>query len=322
MERTVQALGCLLFILLVSGCTGVHTFNIAARPGDTVAVAIGITSGHEFIDKNDVTATLIDSVGTPHTVQVSQITRVYADPLSEAALKQASVIPGVSSPKYDGQWMALINLWEFVPGAPPNIPLMAPGDATLVLDHPNIAIYDPHIRILDTAIDGPGSPHPLDSLESGTGSVNQNLDAAPHIGVDVSGSAAPTVAGATFVIRYDPSKFPASDRPLRAVKLSQDPNIQMLSTTRNAGVGLKELVVIMINPHGFDASVLADYTEQGKSGFKDLGFVVTWATAATKSSWVPSLASDITLQSSDFIDLNGDALQGLTASFSGGYGYQ
>lgn len=317
MDRSKLAVIFLLVFVVLAGCSGLETFSNVARPGDTISVALKGAEGLDYIDKNDITVRVHDAQDNYHTVWLETLVRVYADPLSEAALSHITFPVGA---KYEGQWMALVTLSEPLPQGG-TVPAIAPGPATLELTHPTLSLDDPSLTI----IAGNGSRHLRAATDPNFGMLmDRKLSASPYVGVVNDGVTSEIVAGGTFVFLFDSTKFPASDRPLRAVKLSQDPNIQMLSSVTDLPGDIDELKVILLNPNGFNAAkgAITDFTQNGKSLLRDLSFVLTWGLPSTAASYSPLMDVDLVLDSVEFIDVNGQPVADLQASFSGGYGYQ
>jgi hypothetical protein len=91
MKRSARYFALLMLIAsALSACTGVKTFTTAARPGETVALAIG--RQHELIRAN-VTVTITPSTGpavvySPLDPRVRSILNLYPDPVSKAVVTQ------------------------------------------------------------------------------------------------------------------------------------------------------------------------------------------------------------------------------------------
>ncbi len=68
------------------GCVGVQTFTPAARPGDTVALAVG---WQKNLERQNITVTITDALGAvttyaPNDIHVRSIINMYPDPVSRA----------------------------------------------------------------------------------------------------------------------------------------------------------------------------------------------------------------------------------------------
>lgn len=316
MEHSKRALLFLLLSMILAGCSGLQTFSNSARTGDTVAVALQGADGIDYIAAEDLTARLLDSNGVYHNLWIENVVRVFADPLSEAAMSDMT-FPHIGA-KYESEWMAMITLSDADAGV--LYPNIATGSATIEITHPSLTFFSPQLNILA----GQGSRHQRISSDGLGNSLDYKLRAAPHIGVVNNGITSEQVAGGTFVFEYDATQFPTNNRPLRAVKLSQDPNIQLLSSTTDLGGNIRQLKVVIVNPNGFTAtkSVVSDFTVDGKSLLRDMAFVLTWALSITADDYNPQIPGDLTLVSSEIIDIYGDPVLDLQVSFSSGYGYQ
>ena len=297
-------------LLHIVGCAGTKTFSNAARAGDSIVVAIGATKGMEYFEIADVTATVIDSSGMSHIARVNNISRVYADPLSLAAVFN----PDLEPTTYQGQWMAIVDLVD-----PTGTPLpLDEGSATVQLTHLGTSLFEPGFAGPTlTIIPGTGSPHTLDSTHSFGYSVASMLIAEPYVAIETAGTSSQVAAAASFIIQFNAATF-KDPNEVRAVKLSQDPNVQLIASKRDLGNGWWEMTVILMNPHGFDAVTAKDLKNSAKSLPKDLSFVFSWPNFTNSSVEVPQ---DIELISADYVDINGDPISSLTASLGGGFGY-
>lgn len=316
MNLSKNALFCLMISLFLAGCSGLQPFSNSARTGDTIAVALQGAEGVDYIDSADLSARILDANGIYHNIWIENVVRVYADPLSEATMS-SMVFPHVGA-KYEAEWMVMITLSDS--GAGVLYPNIAPGSATIEITHPTLSFFSPQITILP----GQGQRHQRISSDGLGNSLDYKLRAAPHVGVTNNGITSGEVAGGTFIFEYDASQFPGNERALRAVKLSQDPNIQLLASTTDLGGNMKQLKVVILNPNGFTAtkSVVSDFTVAGKSLLRDLSFVLTWALSETATNYNPTIPGDLNLVSTEFVDIYGDPVVDLQASFTSGYGYQ
>lgn len=80
-----------LFISIV-GCTSVKTFTMAARPGETVALGVGL---HRDLTRNNLTVTITPSSGnpviyTPGNPSVRAVFNLYPDPVSGLMVRKGS----------------------------------------------------------------------------------------------------------------------------------------------------------------------------------------------------------------------------------------
>lgn len=302
-----------LVLTQLSACIGTQTFSNTARNGDTIVVAMGQTSGADFINPDDLTVQVVDQFGTAHAASLRTLSRVYPDPTSGAVLVDDNFFG--THIHYDGEWMAIIDLVTPLTTTPTSIPA---GPATVELLHPTQTFYAPSITIQS----GTGKPHPLASTNSFGFGASEYLKPSPHIVVRTQGTPTAPVAAATFVIHYNPAVFPTLDGLLfRVTRFSTDPNIQLITGSKSLPGGMEELTVIVMNPNGFDGATLSDFATGRKSKLADLSFVMTWATEPTASSFVPTVPADISLVDAQFVDLDGDPVGGVVADLGGGYGY-
>jgi hypothetical protein len=85
----------LLAVTALSACTGVKTFTTAARPGETVALAIG---RQDALKRANVTVTIKPATGSdviyaPLDPRVRSILNLYPDPVSKAIVRQRTNNP-------------------------------------------------------------------------------------------------------------------------------------------------------------------------------------------------------------------------------------
>jgi len=292
------------FIQIV-GCAGVNTFSHSARTGDSVMVAVKHTEGANYIKKDDVTASVVDSDGVSHDVTVRSLYRLYADPTSQAMLAASTI-----NRAYTGQWTALI---DFIDPNTSVAPTMAEGDAALVLDHPTLTLHDPSVTILP----GVGTPHDFIN-EYGVNGLFI-LNPQPHVIIKTNGTPSLPVVGATFTINFTNAANFQYKKP-GVVKLSQDPNIQLMMNSKELSNGDMEIKVILINPYGFGATDFTDLNAR-QSLMRDLSFVLLWgdnqAAAPSENTWQQA----ISIVNSEFVDKQGNPITGLTSLIEEGRVY-
>jgi len=85
----------MLMMAALSACTGVKTFTTAARPGETVALAIGRQTD---LKRANVTVTITPATGPavvypPLDTRVRSILNLYPDPVSKAIVLQRTDNP-------------------------------------------------------------------------------------------------------------------------------------------------------------------------------------------------------------------------------------
>lgn len=122
-----------LAVAALSACTGVKTFTTAARPGETVALAIG--RQHE-LKRANVTVTISPLTGSPVVYapldpRVRSILNLYPDPVSKAVVKQRTdniTSAGIFIESYvtdgDPDWWQTFMLLDLPAG-------IGPGAATI-----------------------------------------------------------------------------------------------------------------------------------------------------------------------------------------------
>lgn len=96
MKKTRRYWGpIMLMMAALSACTGVNTFTTAARPGETVALAIDRQTN---LKRANVTVTITPATGLPIVYapldpRVRAILNLYPDPVSKAVVKQRTDTP-------------------------------------------------------------------------------------------------------------------------------------------------------------------------------------------------------------------------------------
>ncbi|MGV8991374.1 MAG: hypothetical protein ACOH1Q_08240 [Thiobacillus sp.] len=99
-------LACLTGLLV--GCTGVNTFTTGARPGETVAVAIGY---QQKVNRSNLTIIIMPQIGSPYTynpgdTRIRTVFQAYPDPVSKLVVAdRANTVYGTQFPDY------IINAW-------------------------------------------------------------------------------------------------------------------------------------------------------------------------------------------------------------------
>lgn len=79
-------------LVVMTGCTALNTFTLAARPGDTVALATG---WNQAINRNNLTAVFTDSAGNvvtyaPGSAGIRSVVQLYPDPVSKLNVEYAT----------------------------------------------------------------------------------------------------------------------------------------------------------------------------------------------------------------------------------------
>lgn len=169
----------LLAVAALSACTGVNTFTTAARPGETVALAIG--RQHE-LKRSNVTVTITPATGSPIVyapldTRVRSILNLYPDPVSIAVVTDRTVEPTSTGSAInswvtygDPDWWQTFMLVDLPAG-------IAPGTATISISDSLGAIITPaRVEVL-------------------TGTSNKNAFVFKQFGIDFSADSvsAPTI---------------------------------------------------------------------------------------------------------------------------------
>lgn len=124
-------LACLSGVLV--GCTGVNTFTTGARPGESVAVAIGY---QQKVNRGNLTVTITPQSGAPYIyspgdTRIKMVFQGYPDPVSKLVVSdRANMTYGTQFPDY------IIPIWG------PNVRNLTKGDndwseSMVVLDLPS-----------------------------------------------------------------------------------------------------------------------------------------------------------------------------------------
>ena len=191
---TLSLIRRLLILLLSSflfGCDVLDPLPLAARPGDTVAIALsdiddgtGWLSGstwmgveaYEYIRKADLSITLTDDLGVAHAIQPRSVFRLYADPISPWGSDRGDAPNGNA---FDGQWALIFDLpMQIASGT---------GTISIVHSNPNFSFANRLIEILSTP-SGMSNPFTstFDDFFSPVPAGLPNLEAPKHIVFRVS----------------------------------------------------------------------------------------------------------------------------------------
>lgn len=168
-----------LAVLTLSACTGLKTFTTAARPGETVALAIDRQTN---LKRANVTVTIMPATGIPVVYppgdpRVRSILNLYPDPVSRAAVLNRTDTPtntGVfidsSVTNGDPDWWQTFMLVDLPEG-------IAPGMATIsIADSQGAHIEPSTVEIL------PGtSKRNLFSIQKSPVIVSVDSDGPPSI---------------------------------------------------------------------------------------------------------------------------------------------
>lgn len=209
-----------LSVAALSACTGVKTFTTAARPGETVALAIDRQTN---LKRANVTVTITPATGSPVVYapldpRVRSILNLYPDPVSKAVVTQRTDTPTNTGAfiEYwatggDPDWWQTFMLLDLPAG-------IAPGVATVSISDSLGAIIAPaSVEILTGASTKNGfaftkfgSTFSADTSSAPVLHAPKDLERSPHIVVDFTGVTIPHAvqiefsrtpgAGAAYVV--------------------------------------------------------------------------------------------------------------------------
>lgn len=230
--RVIQFIMFLMVLSLsVSGCIGFQPFPLAARPGDTIGLALGgspqhETTGGQEITKDDVDITIEQDIDNSGTIDADEIFnvkkrilfRLYPDPVSNAA--NFSVL--YSQPV--GEWIAIVNLADPVSGNP--LPLIA-GQATMRVSTTKLQnLYTSY------GLEGDLNNIPIEILpdigEKHTFNNNQysniqDMKPLPHMAISFTGTT--NFAAAELDIDYDETAFNDPSSAIRVIQNINKPDV-------------------------------------------------------------------------------------------------
>ncbi len=182
------------FMLLFWGCSGVQTFPVKARAGETVAIAAG---WKQYFSRDNITATITPATGAPIVLAPSDVRgsiNLYPDPLSSIVLSRRT---GADVSPYSKSYSDVINFgftgtdpdwWQtavFV-NIPPSTPV---GSATITLSNPQ----GESVSVAVDVVGSGGAPAPFNAELLGPMN-NDNftaLERVDHYVVSFVGSAVP-----------------------------------------------------------------------------------------------------------------------------------
>jgi len=150
---------------LLAGCVGVNTFPVAARPGDTITLALGTQDG---MNKSNTTVSFTDDLTeTPVdlTAGMRTIMRLYPDPTSGVYGGQLGYLGQILTQNVNHDpWLTAMIL-----DLPTSLPA-GPGKIHVSTSAPQPAGPNPDINTHPIAIEilpGTGAPHSLDFMAYG-----------------------------------------------------------------------------------------------------------------------------------------------------------
>lgn len=153
----------LLFLNYMSGCTGVNSFPVAARGGDTVMFAVGTPEG---MKKDNISVTFtsdIDGSVTDLAQNIRALSKFYPSKTSAVALNHSNSIYLAGHEP----WLSVLSI---------DLPLSIPGGGPLPVGSGEVRVqcipkadctfpgFFPHTNNVDMALEilpGTGNPHPF-----------------------------------------------------------------------------------------------------------------------------------------------------------------
>lgn len=283
-NNTKHWLGVIATLALIAnifGCTAINTHPLAARPGDTITLAVGSAEG---MTAANTTVNFTPNGGTLFPLEIRNIFKIYPDRKSAAWLNNGNTA-GIEEQTGHGPWTSIIAL---------DIPLTYPvamGGGPIEIGHGTInitsgATYSPlttHIDLIPIGLE----------ILPGTGQKNlfeyvlldpaRNMDKLGNLeplgGISVkpvyTGTTTGTTYGAIEIVVTIPSSGPISD-----IKVILDEKVGH-TTTRRAQYFWKKsgetITTSIISPDGsleyYDAHIYIIST--GVQAIIDLGYATT-----------------------------------------------
>jgi len=221
MNRFSMAQVIVLLVLVsfgISGCIGFKPFPLAARPGDTISLALGGSPVHETtpgqqITKNDLSITIEQDkdgngvIDTNETfpVKLRYLFRLYPDLTSRAANFN------IMNKEPAGEWIAIVNLSDPATGS--SLALNQ-GPATLKVNSAKLKnnyynMFEGNLQNIPIDIlSGTGQSHTFNNIVNGSNNfynVNE-LQPLPQLNISLSGTG--NIAAASLDIDYDETILP------------------------------------------------------------------------------------------------------------------
>ena len=316
-----------------------------ARTGDTVALALGGSPGHELntnVRKEAMSISITDGSGVTYPVRLRHLFKLHADPTSKLNYRTMyDYDSGVFFTRFyrqpnQGEWIAVIDLVDPDTMFPP--PLV-PGTATIHVATPDLRDSIPVFGV--PTAEGNLQAIPIEILE-GTGSLhtfNDNgdpsvLESLPQVEIafdasqvtlpipdpntvgDSSFSAATIVGGISLTIDYDESFFKAQFPPMVRGNIN-DPRIHVHSSNVTVGgtnkvikiIALTDQYGVIANP---DPDRYVDLYGRRFSKIENMRFFVSWDPELLNS--VPINAANMGnvfhITEATVVDLDGNPLLG------------
>jgi hypothetical protein len=200
-----------MLAIVLSACSGLHTFSQAVRPGDTVAVAI---DWQPSVSAEKATVVIRDSTGfvqsfTATDPVVRGWINLYPDPVSKVVVgRETAQALGVTASAYgigvenetggDKDWFETVLFVD--------LPLnLSSGDATIDIQVAGGSVLQQPVAVNVLPL-AEGAPHPFDTYEWGPLSSVQlsAMERADHYTVSFSGPQVP--AAIQVELNHDPDQ--------------------------------------------------------------------------------------------------------------------
>ncbi|MFK5947769.1 MAG: hypothetical protein QM500_03230 [Methylococcales bacterium] len=318
--KVLNYIALIVISFILHGCASQQAMSSYARTGDTVMVSLGgdyINALVPVVKKQNMSVSIVDSTGTSYPVSVRYLFQSNSNLMSKYSLR--SLVQGsydYGQGAYQGLWMAVVDLEDPTTGAKP--PLV-PGAGTLSFTTSDIntssgGSYGNISSIEIEILSGAGNKNPLNSYNAfgNIGNPVESLEPAEQIRltpVNLSGNS--NIGGARLTIRYTDNNFTSAHKP-RLVPVSQDPNIQLITSTQPQADGTTLIEAIVMNIHGVKQTNSHHDLAKGISDFRALELALVWTGVDTvdDADWQAA----IQLNNAEFIDVNGDVIP--NASYS------
>lgn len=256
--------------LLLAGCIGLDTFPIAARPGDTITLALGSPEG---MKRNNTTVSFEDSQGGTHdlTANMRGIFKLYPDRASKA-WDSSNTFSLVDNARHE-PWLTIMAL-----DLPQSLPVGA-GTVRITSSatYPSINAHVNDVPIRLDILPGTGTPASLEYVfgsaytSSALGNV-QSLEPRPSITVYTDSNGNSLYGAIEIKLHIETDKGP-SLTPSNVRVLMEDLTI-VTESQRNWFWSLsngQDYTITLISPLGW----LAEYEARFQLVFKNASVVNT-----------------------------------------------
>ncbi len=284
-SRTLSRIGLVIFVLILSGCSGLQPFPTASRAGDTIALATGWK--HEF-SRDKITVTFTPTTGTPivyspNDPKVRASINLYADPASYMAVGWET---GRIGAEYNyGSTYASVTSSNFTGGDPDwwqttvlmDLPVDLPVGLTNITIESNGALNEKYGPYAVDILPGTGSANPFlaESLGALTEPQVHTLERAPMSEVSFSSVTIPYAI--QLIMTHDPSNYAHVVNPrgdIKSVSWKDDgQNLNLfIMPTKDVAVskmvrfkvyvsgGVKNLTVAELKAYDINGNLVPDVT--------------------------------------------------------------